>query len=106
MEEIMTTEDLDTGRKKAVGMSLLALGALAASGEGYRRRRQADSSGEWARKGLVLVLVFGALAALLAMGARHRRARAAEVASTDDALVGQEDGAEPISRSRITATGT
>lgn len=71
--EELEIEELNGGRKKTVVLSLAGLSALAAGGEGYRRRRQADSSSDWARKGLVLVLVLAALAALGIVGARRRR---------------------------------
>ncbi len=66
-------EELGRSRKKTVLLSAAALGAIAAGGEGFRRRRRDDSS-EWARKGLVLVLVLAALSALGIVGARRRRA--------------------------------
>lgn len=105
MEDVMTGEDLDSGRKKTVAVSLLALGALAAGGAGYRQRRQANSSEEWARKGAVLVLVLIAIAALVAIGARRRRARAEDVASTNGSPVVAEDGIEPIPTRPIASSG-
>lgn len=75
MEEI---EELNGSRKKKVIVSLATLGAIAASGEGVRRRRQADSSSEWARKALVIVALLALLGALGTVGARRRRAGSVE----------------------------
>ena len=104
MEDVLISEDLDSSRKKTVGMSLLALGALAAGGEGYRRRRQANSSSEWARKGLILVLVLAALTALAAMGARHRRSRASEATVSDNGSAQSDGQVEPIVTSQVAAS--
>lgn len=87
----MTEARLDSRRKKTVALSLLALGALAAAGGSYRRRRRASASQEWARKGLVVVLALAVVAALIAVGARHRSSKARDTSSADSP-VDQTDG--------------
>ena len=84
MKVSVPTPDLDARQKRTLLLSVLGLGALAATGEGYRRRRQSGSS-ELAKKGLVVILVLMAISALAAMGARHRRAKEApDVSVTED----------------------
>ncbi len=106
MEDLMTGGERDFGRKKTVGLSLLALGAMAAGGQGYRRRRAADSSGEWARKGLVIVLVLAALTALGVIGARRRRANALDETGIEDAVVASDNQVEPIAAAKSASSGS
>jgi hypothetical protein len=106
MDDLMTDEERGSGRKKTVGLSMLALGAIAAGGQGYRRHRAADSSGEWARKGLVIVLVLAALTALGVIGARRRRAGVLDEIDMEDAVVASDNQVEPIAAAKSAASGS
>lgn len=91
MKVPVRTPDLGARQRKALLLGVLGLSAIAASGEGYRRRRQSDSS-DMAKKGLVLILAMIAIGALLGAGARRRRANVApELAVADDASSSETD---------------
>ena len=107
MKASLPKPDLDESQKRTLMLSVLGLGALAASGEGYRRRRRSDSS-EWAKKGLVIVLVLAAIGALVALAARQRAKQASDVPVSDDgAGPGTDDLVEtlaPVKPARATVS--
>ncbi len=79
---------LSTERRKPLLLSLLGLAAVAATGEGVRRRQRQSDSSEWAKKTIVVILALVAIGAIL--GARRRRAKADQ-----GAVEGLDTGAHP-----------
>ena len=95
MEELELDDDVARSKKKMAALSLIALGALAAGGEGVRRRRANDST-DWARKGLVIVLV---LAILAALETKRRRSKASN--ATSNGSLDEGDAASRIAPTRV-----
>ena len=81
---------LSTERRKPLLLSLLGIAAVAATGEGVRRRQRQSDSSEWAKKTIVVILALVAIGAILGAGARRRRAKADQ-----GAVEGLDTGAHP-----------